>query len=221
MNTTLIYKNESVAGRSRNPEFFIFVLILVVLFCLLPFMFHTTHVVHQAAQSEVAREVCAQLSESVQSQLADLQKQLSAERYKKLLAEVTAILLIKDYRQTELYTLRARVAGWYPILQSTAKGDEIIGEIYLLPGEIWKVGETCCGQKIRYPNVTYFISKDGKTRLNDDNLEFKVEMVGSRTDMLIAEKLWIYGYPFTPEAIARVARGDIFLLIPPGNKIDK
>jgi len=39
--------------------------------------------------------------------------------------------------------------------------------------------------------------------------------------MLIAEKLWIYGYPFTPEAIARVVRGGSFLALQAGNKIYK
>jgi len=138
-----------------------------------------------------------------------------------MLAEITAILLAKDYRPTELYTLRVKVAGYYPILQSTALGDEIIGEVFLYPGEIWKIGETCCGKKIRYPGEVYFISKDGKTKLNTDLLEYQTELTGTRTDMLVAEKIWIYGYPFMPEAIARVARGEVFLAIPAGNKIYK
>jgi len=222
MKTAIAFPDKVVALPSTKTfKFFILWLLLIIALVFSILQYYTIHQTNVVAQSQATHELYTQLNETVQGELADLQQKLSAEKYKKLLAEIAGILALKDYRPTELYTLRTRIAGYYPVIQSTAKGDEIIGEVFLYPNEIWKVGQTCCGEEIRYRGFNYFESIDGRTTLNNNLLRFNHELSGTRTDMLIAEKIWIYSYPFIPESIARVARGGKFLEKPAGNKIFK
>lgn len=90
------------------------------------------------------------------------------------------------------YSLRASVGGIYPCYSCPS------GETFLLPGEVWKYGET-----------TNFNGRYSDPYLRNTGAGlFEVqEYFGNQTQIKIAEKYKIYGHYF------------IYGQLPPGNKI--
>jgi len=217
MSSIALTNSELSLSAYRKP--FIAVVLLMFLlatayFSIVSGIFLHPKVVHCAE----VKELSAQLSVSVRTRVAELD--LPDEQLLKLLRELLAIEVACDMTPGyELYTLRAVKDGVYPILQSSILGEEIAGHVHLKKGEIWKVGENCCGKAKRYPKDIFFISKNGSIMLDGRYLYCKTEAEGTRMQMLIEEKMWIYTYPLLPECIARVKNDKIFLPKPPGNKI--
>ena len=103
------------------------------------------------------------------------------------------------------YALTATKDGYYPCYN--CEGSTVI---YLKFGEVWKYGKTCLTQNQRYNN------------LDERNLNFEIEFVGTEEQCLIVEKQKIYNYFLLPENIARAtSSGTKPLMRPPGNKIDR
>ena len=96
------------------------------------------------------------------------------------------------------YVLYASVSGYYPCF------DNVIQNIYLKQGEIWKIGKTCMPTEKRY-------SPD----YPDERLLLKREFEGTAEQCLIVEKVKIYAYFYSKEN----QRREIPLTLPPGNKI--
>ncbi len=113
-----------------------------------------------------------------------------------------ARIRVKDYRFEACvqYALVATEDGWYPCYECAT------GMIFLKKGEVWKYGKTCIGEDKRYA-----------TGLPFKNLDFVSQFGGTEEECLIVEKQKIYNYPNLPECQNR----GIFLLRPPGNKIDR
>ncbi len=101
------------------------------------------------------------------------------------------------------YALIAMESGWFPCYSDSCKG----GKLWLNKGEVWKYGKTCYTEIQRY----------GKNALQKFNLKFIIQFKGSEKACLIKEKEKIYNYPNLPECVKR----GIYLLRPPGNRIDK
>jgi len=97
-----------------------------------------------------------------------------------------------DYPGCEVYVLRARVSGKYPIL---SYGGVISGYIYLNAGEVWKVGMTKNGEEGRYNNGIFYTSTDGSIVLNKDFLTYETIYQGTFKKVITLEKLLIYTYP--------------------------
>jgi len=128
---------------------------------------------------------------------------LTPQRQQKMETEIAGIQS-KPRRTDKLceqYALVTARDGWYPCYNC---GTETM--IYLHAGEVWKYGKTCNGEKGRYPNGLPF-----------DNLQYRIEYVGSEEECLVEEKRKIYNYAHLPENLKR----EIKLIRPPGNKIDK
>ena len=100
------------------------------------------------------------------------------------------------------YALIASANGFYPCYSCT-NGQK---DIFLKTGEVWKYGVTRKGPNARYPKGNY----------GAPNLTYIEEFEGLLNECLKLEKIKIYNYPFSPEALAR----NIILIRPPGNKYD-
>ncbi len=103
-------------------------------------------------------------------------------------------------------------ADWYPVLK---RGVKIANDsIYLNFQEVWKYGKTCIGEIGRYPGQVYYY--DGKYILDQEDLQYVVQLVGGEEECLVEEKTKIYNYPLLPECLIRKRK----LIRPSGNKID-
>jgi len=98
------------------------------------------------------------------------------------------------------YSLRTRKNGYYPCYNCVN-----MDSIFLFSNEVWKYGKTCIGEDKRYTN------------LEELNLRFYTEFIGTEKECLIREKELIYSYPTLLECLKR----DFYLIRPPGNKIDR
>jgi len=116
---------------------------------------------------------------------ADVIKKMSEEIARKL-AKTT------DYQGCEVYVLRVRISGMYPVLEY---GGIVKGFDYLNVGEIWKVGMTSKSEKGRYPNDIYLKSADGSIVLSNERLEYDRIYEGTYKQVVILEKILIYTYP--------------------------
>ncbi len=125
----------------------------------------------------------------------------------KLTGEIEGILR-KTYScpDAEVYFLKAILSGKYPIL---SYGKTILGYTILNSQEVWKVGMTGCGEKIRYPCSVYFSSD--KCVLTNGELLYEIVFMGDYKHALIMEKILIYTYPMWS--------GHPELIKPPGCKI--
>jgi len=112
----------------------------------------------------------------------------------------------------EQYALKARIAGWYPVLKDGEQN--ATDSIWLNPDEMWRYGKTCVEEKGRYPNGVYY--KDLKWKLTDKYLKYEIQFRGSETECLVEEKRKIYDYPLLPECLIRKRK----LIRPAGNKND-
>jgi len=134
---------------------------------------------------------------------------LEASVLAKLISELERILQkTTDYPGCELYYLRARFNGKYPILMY---GNQITGYANLKVSEVWKIGQTCNGEELRYPRDIYYTNKVEDISMTNEELLFEVIQQGSYKEILILEKLMIYTYPFWS--------GHPELAKPPGCKI--
>lgn len=106
-----------------------------------------------------------------------------------------------DKEYCEQYALVAAKNGWFVCFNW-----DKCTKIYLQAGEVWKYGKTCNGQQKRYSMGLPF-----------KNLRYVQQFIGTEKECLIQEKHKIYNYPNLPECQKR----NVFLLRPPGNKIDR
>lgn len=102
--------------------------------------------------------------------------------------------------EAEQYVLVATEPGWYPCFNCPDTT-----HIYLLLGEIWKIGVTTNGPS-RYPKSFY----------KENKLQYIYQFKGTLQECLREEKKRIYHYPILPENIKRKKP----ILRPPGNKKD-
>ena len=130
---------------------------------------------------------------------------LDAVLIKKLTEEIERQLAKTiDYPGCEVYFLRVRFDGKYPVLDY---GGRIVDYVFLRAGEVWKVGMTKNGEKGRYPRGIYYVTVVlDETKLLYDPIEF-----GNFKEIITLEKVLIYTYP--------VWSGHIDLIKPPGCKI--
>jgi len=111
----------------------------------------------------------------------------------KLTAELKHILdKTTDYPGCELYYLRARFNGKYPILYY---GNQILGYTNLRQKEVWKIGQTCNGEELRYPSNIYYSNKSEGIIFTNEEFFFETIYSGNYKKILILEKLMIYTYP--------------------------
>jgi len=170
-------------------------------------------VINQSISTSVSYsyEEVAALAEEIYSsgEISDAVNNLPLEAsiLAKLISELERILQkTTDYPGCELYYLRAKATSIYPVL---GYGNQILGAVKLNKGEVWKVGQTCNGEKERYSSNTYY--KNTSFSLTIDELEYVIVTEGSYKQILIMEKLMIYTYPFWS--------GHLELPKPPGCKI--
>jgi len=161
MATTISYKTLSLSTKS---------LLITLLLALFAYCLHSLYVYFQAKTiSDSVAEMVTQLSPPVRERVGQLD--LPQEQLKKLIAELIAIeTASRTLPDCEQYALIATQPKLYPIVQSTALGDDVCGWIFLNVGETWRFGQTCCCEDVRYPGKVYFISRDGKVRLNENDL---------------------------------------------------
>jgi len=130
----------------------------------------------------------------------DIQKERESKKQKEIESIKRNANKCKDC--CEQYMLIARTNGWYPCYNCQDSDS-----IFLLQGEVWKYGKTCNGKDKRY----------GDKYLELNRLFYREQFRGTEEECLIMEKQKIYAYPSLPECLKR----DIFLVRPPGNRIDR
>jgi len=134
---------------------------------------------------------------------------LDAVLIKKLTEEIERQLAKTiDYPGCEVYFLRVRASGKYPVLNY---GGIISDYIYLNINEVWKVGMTKNEEIGRYTNGIFYISSDGSIVLNKDFLRYETVYRGTYKQVITLEKILIYTYPLWS--------GHIDQANPPGCKI--
>jgi hypothetical protein len=172
-----------------NVRFLLFSLILMCFFALS--VYFTSLIFVKSALEEVIDD------ELVWQEVKDLP--VDAALLMKLIAEIEGIKR-KERVGTgcEQYVLYARFDGFYPFPQQPGN------LIKLNKGEIWKIGKTCNGQNGRYP-----------CSLPAENLVYEPQFKGDAVQCLIAEKVKLYAYTFSPENLKR----SFPLILPPGNLI--
>jgi len=121
--------------------------------------------------------------------------QLKPERLAKLADDIRRI------NNCQQYSLRATESDWYPCYSC---GDTTM--VYLLKGEIWKIGEKCDDNDARY----------SESKLKAMALKLYPEFFGDKTACYEEQQRKIYYYPLLPENQKRKKK----LGHPPGNKQD-
>jgi hypothetical protein len=99
----------------------------------------------------------------------------------------------------EQYALVADISGYYECLHCPTK------RIFLKSNEVWKYGVTNQGEKQRY--TTQF--------LEQRVLRYLVQLRGTYSQCLVAEKRKLFEYPILPENLARP--DSLKIVLPPGN----
>jgi len=126
------------------------------------------------------------------------------------LEEELAHILAKttDKQGCEVYFLVASINSQYPVL---GYGDLVLGFEYLYAGEVWKIGQTCNGEELRYPSDIYYKNLNNTIKITNRMIRYQRIFVGSQKECLILEKVLIYTYP--------IWSGHKDLIKPPGCKI--
>jgi hypothetical protein len=164
-----------------------------------------TSTLHYAELESLAEEIYS--SGEISQAINDLP--LEAAVLAKLAAELSHIIdKTTDYPGCELYYLHVLQSGHYPIL---GYGNQVLGYTFLKTGEVWKVGQTCKGENLRYPQNIFYSNKGINIVLNTKQLRYILVAKNNYKYILILEKLMIYTYPFWS--------GHPELLKPPGCKI--
>ncbi len=207
---------------------FLFIFVFVLAYVM--FNLHVAEQITQKASEDIAKEVSDEYIKKLSKEIVDTEiwnrvKDLPIEKSAliKLMKSIVGIQLMeRSLPNCEQYVLLVRKTGMYPILQTTHGGrSEIKSWILLNVGDVWRYGVTAFNKQKRYPNGIFFISKDGSTTLNDEDLEYITEFEGTMTEVLIEEQIKIYTYSLLPECVERVKEGGELLLISPGNKVSK
>ncbi len=199
--------------RRKLPQINITPILLVIALGITLFVWsniHTADAVHESTPEvsledlqELAEEIYA--SETINQAVQNLPIESAA--LAKMIREIERIKnKTTDYPGCELYFLHVIRNGEYPVL---GYGNTIFGAVRLQSGDVWKVGQTCNGEKRRYNSDTYY--KNTSFSLTIDELEYKTVYNGTYKQVLILEKLMIYSYLLWSEYPE--------LLKPPGCKI--
>ena len=142
--------------------------------------------------------------------------ELSPERIAKRDREIRKIERreYKDWEEPcEQYALKARRAGYFPIL---GYSDKIIDSVFLNVNNTWKFGKTCITEEVRYYDKVYYSNSKAGIILTDMDLNYVIQKKGTEMEMLIEERLKIYSYAILSENLTREKP----LIRPPGNKRD-
>ena len=202
-----------IQTQQKSPKLNITPILLVIALGITLFVWsniRTADAVHESTP-EVSLEDLQELAEEIYNSETISQAvqnlPIEAAALAKMIREIERIKnKTTDYPGCELYFLHVIRNGDYPVL---GYGNAILGAVSLQSGDVWKVGQTCNGEKRRYNSDTYYKNTD--FALTIDELEYKTVYNGTYKQVLILEKLMIYSYPFWsrhPE-----------LLKPPGCKI--
>ncbi len=193
---------------SFDFRYFILIIGIIVSIYLL-----STYIAKQVAETTTMKieDVSAIAEEIYNSGVTEALKNLPLDVAvtKKLAEEIQGVLSkTTDIQGCEVYFLRARINGNFPIL---GYRNVISGSIYLTINEVWKVGMTKNGEMGRYPNGVFYQNKQMDVKLSNERLLYQPIYSGSYKKVLICEKILIYTYSFWS--------GHPTLLKPPGCKI--